>query len=511
MAEDNFLRKYRSALDNQYILILTSNSVEKQAVNNALSLKVRCSIERDTLGCKLGLVEGRFVLHVTGESGVSGSKSISRIAIEMLSRGDLPKPSAVLLVGFCWGNPNLVSVNQVIVSASVYSLNKQRATPQGQFFNEQCIQSDFSSQQELQTVLPRLLSAKGIQIIFGPLASMETRLEDDSYRNKILEKYPSILGGEMEAFGFLPSCKQPWLVIKAISDLGGDEFNSTEQEESAERAASILLPFLRLANDMSLLPESKMDRSADLLKDLLGGDAVAISEDDVTDESLNDYLNNICGPSIVCKLNRYSSDKEYGTQFSPDFTDLLLELMQNSLRHGKATYASVRISGDTIKYEDDGNTFDLVKINGSHGGANAFSYVRDKYLNRGVELKITNNQNGLGNIYWFKLLKVEKAIAKARVDCPIIVNENTIGRTLGNKNILEFDASCNELYLDLTQILMTSRRLTLFGELKHAISAGKSVFIACRSTNDVERYSEELKNMLDNDGFERISVFVTAQ
>ena len=52
---------------------------------------------------------------------------------------------------------------------------------------------------------------------------------------------------------------------------------------------------------------------------------------------LNDHLNNTIGPRVNLKLQRYSSDLELGRDLPTLGTELVLEIMQNSLRHGRAT------------------------------------------------------------------------------------------------------------------------------------------------------------------------------
>lgn len=73
----------------------------------------------------------------------------------------------------------------------------------------------------------------------GAIASLETLYKSDSLREKLVGQYPDLLGGEMEAFGFLES-GSPWLLVKAVSDSGGDNFSREKQGEAARRAAVVI-------------------------------------------------------------------------------------------------------------------------------------------------------------------------------------------------------------------------------------------------------------------------------
>lgn len=496
---------YSNALNNKYILILTSNATEKNELNKVLPVRAPACIRRDVLGCTLGMIENTFVLHVSGESGVSSERSVGRIAIEMLSRRDIPQPSLVLLVGFCWGNPTKTVQQQVIVSNVVYSFNKHRATPQGPVYNPKVFRSSLSVEDDFCAQLKNKLDKNDIDVLVGPLASMEVRLEDDEFRDCLIKEHPSILAGEMEAFGFLPSCEVPWLIVKAVSDLGGADYCLAPQSKAASRAAAALQPLLKTMTELSLLHLEEIDGPGKFLRDILTGDTVSLNVSDVAVDTLNDYLNDVCGPKLEYKLKRFCAVVEYGENFSTDFCDLLLELMQNAIKHGHATFASVQVVGSLIRYEDDGDTFAISEITGERGGARVFRRIAQKYLENGVGFEVKSKKNGIGNIYAFKLKKVDEAISEARSRCQVFVNERTIGGGFGRPQAISFEDTCGALYLDLTQVRMTSRRISIFQAVQPAVATGRKLYVACRSKSDVQLYTEELLEL----GVENVSVFVS--
>ena len=117
------IRNHHKALDENYVLLLTSNKVERAAVNKVLQNVCDADIARNTRGCNIGQLGRRLALHVTGDSGISKELSVGRIATSLLSDPQFPKPILVLLVGFCWGNPAFANVGSVVVSTHVSSLN----------------------------------------------------------------------------------------------------------------------------------------------------------------------------------------------------------------------------------------------------------------------------------------------------------------------------------------------------------------------------------------------------
>ena len=96
------VRHFGGALDNNYVLILTSNSVEKARVNQVIDEQRKAATGIQDRGSKIGFIGQRVVLHVSGESGGSRPGSIGRITSRLLSDAQVPKPCLVALVGFCW-------------------------------------------------------------------------------------------------------------------------------------------------------------------------------------------------------------------------------------------------------------------------------------------------------------------------------------------------------------------------------------------------------------------------
>ena len=224
------------ALNENYLLLLTSNSEEKKAVNAVLRSRRNADVGCETAGCSLGTLGGRFALHVTGESGVSKPRSVARIANALLKNESFPRPFLTVLAGFCWGNLRNVDAEACVVATEVLALNVRHAEGNAEVAQALSLVSRVSLEEPVAQELEDQLKVR-----IGSLASLETLYKATACA-KLIERYPELLGGEMEAFGFLESGSS-WLVVKAVSDSGGNDFSARskarrrlEQQLSSSRS-----------------------------------------------------------------------------------------------------------------------------------------------------------------------------------------------------------------------------------------------------------------------------------
>ncbi|MER5081977.1 hypothetical protein, partial [Providencia stuartii] len=71
------INSFANYLNGNYILICTSNSVEKSAVNELLLYKQDLKIDISSRGCYIGLYNGLIIIHLSGDCGHSQEYSIS--------------------------------------------------------------------------------------------------------------------------------------------------------------------------------------------------------------------------------------------------------------------------------------------------------------------------------------------------------------------------------------------------------------------------------------------------
>lgn len=498
---DIFIQHRKQELDGNYCLVLTSNSIEKQAVKDAMGTTLKAKLGQDHSGAYLGLLGESLVLHISGEAGISRERSIGRIANAFLRNNSLPKPRAVLLVGFCWGNPANTSLDAVIVSNQVWCANIQHAesgamVPRGSW-QTSALCLDMHQERRLHSDL----LAKGMNAVIGPIASAETLYMDSHLRDRLIRGHPGLLGGEMEAFAFISS-DLPWLVVKTVSDTGGDDFNRERQAAAAELAAQHLAPLLHTLDDEGVLLPEDPTKSA-LLKDIVEGNHIEFDARHHGIEQLNDVLDGKIGPRLEFKLKRYVSPNAYGADFMRHCVNALLELIQNAIRHGRANRISLIFDSSKITLSDDGNCFDPTRLReGGRGGSHAMRLLLAHAEDGAINFEVSNQDRG--NLYAIHLPHAHAALETARRDCAMYILEDVVGVPYGHPALFEFAQECNTLYLDTTPLRMSSRKYCLADGIKQLVATGKTVYVGCGNIDDVRLYKDEFRN-IDSD---RVIVFL---
>lgn len=489
------------ALDKNYLLLLTSNSEEKKAVNAVLRNLRTAEIGCETAGCSLGTLGGRFVLHVTGESGVSKPRSIARIANILLKTQFLPKPLITVLTGFCWGNLQNVDVDTCIIATEVLALNARQAEESSEVFRAQTLMSHVSLDESLVQELEDELKVR-----VGSLASLETLYKSDCSRDALVERYPEILGGEMEAFGFLESGSS-WLVVKAVSDSGGNDFSRERQSEAATRAAAVLEPLLALLQRHAVVGQLQSTAEIEHLHDLLSGDTIEFDVRDLTTQTLTDYLEFCIGHRVEHKLRQYISEEDYSTSLVQYLLSAILEIVQNSVRHGKANRATISFHPTKIVIEDDGDSYDIKELKNGRGGAMAIrSLLEFSEETRAMDLHIAKSKRLEGNRYIFRMLRESRTLREARKRCSLHIQESSIGVPYGRPQVFSFDQECRTVYLDGTRVRMYSRHFDLAAALRPLVQEGRKVYVGCRSESDMHIYRQELKDLTG----ENLVIFIDA-
>ena len=488
------IRLFKEALEHNYALVLTSNSVEKTAVNRVIAPQQHAIIPQSNRGCVLGLIDSMFALHVTGESGGSREHSIGRIVRAFLVHPEMPKPGVVLLVGFCWGTPNKAGLGHVILADRIHSLNRQDLRAGTEERRELIYSSRLQVSEELETAIKASLKAEDIKVQVGPLASLEAHFASADARDQFLAAHPGLVGGEMEAYDFVPDCAlYHGSLSKRCPTQRQDK--SGNQVLAANNSARVILPLLQHLRELKMIPEPECGPSADRLRDMLEGGTILISAKQVCAYSLNDYLNNVIGPSVAFKLLAHSSDLEYGKSFPDIFCDLLLEIGQNAFRHGNATEVEITFSEDRITIEDNGSLFALESLEGNRGGALAWRRAKGTFIDNGdISFTARKPTRCYKNRYFFQLKKVDKILQHAKEHCNASIISKTIRAPMGAPNILKFNPQCEVIYLN-APVRMTSRVLDIAGSVRTLIAAGKTVLIGCSSESQVLRFKEALRDI----------------
>lgn len=476
---------YFDVLNDAYTLIVTSNSKEKDAVNRIIQLRNNLEIHMSTKGCSIGMLQGEFVVHLTGTSGSVDELSVSRLIVEFLSRTNLPKPVIVFMVGFCWGNPKRTSIDDVVLCSHIISLNSRRFDGNHVTYKEIDYKSKISTD-FLSDDLSQLLQS----IVIGKLASLETFYSSTKERDALISQYPSLIGGEMEGFGFIPSVKDiPWLIIKSVADFGSDKVDRKKQVKAAQSAASVLPVITSLLLDRELIFFNNTSPSKLFLMDLLIGNTIKISRDSFNSDSLNDYLNDYIGPIIDYKLEFYLACDEYDKNFLRSFCDLILEVSQNSFKHGGATTVSITFDLKKIIIRDNGDDYDLNNLEGDRGGSEAWRRVKLDFISKEFVIYSFKKRS-----HYFNLIKANEMVRKVIKDCTASIVKNTVGSGFKPISILSYNENCDAIYFDDRNNRMRSRRNTLINEVEDLLIKGKIVYISVNDEYDSELYRSKLAN-----------------
>ena len=76
----------------------------------------------------------------------------------------------------------------------------------------------------------------------GAILSGEKLIDDKSFKQSILEQYPTAIGGEMEGSGLWASAdrhRKEWLVVKGVCDWADGEKNDYYQDLAATASVSL--------------------------------------------------------------------------------------------------------------------------------------------------------------------------------------------------------------------------------------------------------------------------------
>lgn len=480
---------YRAELDGTYGLILTSNSKEKEAVDVALGHRKRGDVGRETLGASLHYADPNILLHLTGTAGGSKINSVGRLVRHMLS-APRPRPAFVFLVGFGWGNPEKTKIGDVMIATEVVAINR-RTVSGGTTFQAERPANRLPPIAELASGLP--VSTGLSSIVPGPMASLETFLADDAARDELLAQHPDVVGGEMEAYDFLHDCADiPWAVIKGVSDHGGDNPDKAKQSIAASNAASQILPLIDLltAEGHIVAPAAKGARRQNLEAAIVG-EAMSISwSGDLA--KLNDYLNDELQETLLMRLQQYAGDQAGEAGLLDALAAFILELVQNSLRHGRSPSVAIDFHETKLVVSDQSPPFALDGLRASEkGGGEAWRALHDRYVEDGL-LTIYQTPSDKGNIYSFQFRKLSAELRTAKDRCSATIEPGTIGSQRQHSEILTYADGCETLYVDARWILMYSRRIDLAGAIAIEIEAGKKIFVECGTAEQEAYYQDKL-------------------
>ncbi|MBY6263582.1 hypothetical protein EI613_16910 [Azospirillum sp. 412522] len=477
----------RAALDKNYILLLTTNSRESDAVRAIIKDIAPAVIRRATRGARIGRLGKQFCIHLNGTSGAQEHCSIGSLTRWMM-RPEMPQPKLVVVVGFAWGNPAHVQAGDVIIASKIHDINRVHME-KGKI--KRCVADRVSPLGAITECIPGLPALKsGRKILSGELASAEIYLSDTPTRNSILEQLPEVLGGEMEAFDVVRDLGVPWLFIKAVSDHGDDEVDRTQQNSAAQAAASLVLPILEALSAEGMLNQERQDVATQRLTEALIGHAIRISRPVGDRDAIVDAMN-VEVPRIMQRLLGYMpNDDEHNHLLAETLAVAMVEIAQNAFLHGNASYANCGFNETKVVLSDNGMAYDPRTLSGERGGAKAWSDLNNTFLASDFISFSRQTNKSQGNVYTFKFNKINAEIRQAKSLCT--VTDVPPGSGFMNSSFA-FNPTCEILYYEAREIYTMSKRNSTWAQLDFLLDAGKSLIIACRDQRQVMMYEEALK------------------
>jgi nucleoside phosphorylase len=408
-----------------------------------------------------------------------------------------PLPQIVLVVGFAWGNPAHVNVGDIIIASKIHDVNHVRKENGKEKRRVADRVSAVGSVAEFLTGLPPsphsvtgfLPSRHSGRVLCGELASAEIYLADSSERDAIIQQLPEVLGGEMEAFDVVRDLKVPWLLIKAISDDGGDGVDRKMQSLAAHAAANLVSPTLEVLTSEGILEPAREDVSVQHLIEALHGKALRISRPDGDRLAIVNAMN-FEVPRIIQRLSNYASGQDgQDDLFFETLAVTMVEVAQNAFLHGSASYVNCDFNETSVSLDDDGTAYDPKALTGMRGGSISWKELANDYIANGVIDFESTYRKASGNSYKFKFRKIDFEIRKAMMECSVHVVSDGHGFK-GSE--ITFDPICNTLYYDLGQIYSISKLNSVESELILLVESGKSVIVSCRDKRQAEKLGDAL-------------------
>lgn len=490
----------RAALNDNYILLLTTNSVERDAVRTVVKDAAKAVIPRQNRGVIIGRLGERLCIHLNGAAGAQGPYAIGSLTRWMM-QSPTPRPQMVMVVGFAWGNPAHVQAGDVIIASTIRDVNHLRIQNGREIRRVADQISSIGSVEDYVRTLPA--PQNGGRALWGELVSAEVYLSDSKARDAILEHLPHVLGGEMEAFDLVRDLNVPWLFVKAVSDDAGDDVDRTQQKPAAEAAASLILPILEMLTQEGVLEQARQDVSVQRLNEALIGHAMRISRPTGDRDAVVNAMN-AAVPRIIQRLQGYGWGQDDQELLADTLAVTIAEIAQNAFLHGNASYVNCAFNETSVLASDDGYTYDPRELTGKRGGATAWNELDSTYLKTdriAFKKRRTKHQ---GNSYRFEFKKIASEIRIAKNQCSV----TEVSKGSGFKDThLTFDPRCETLYYEAREVYTMSKHFSVEFELLELLKAGKSLIVACRNERQMLMFQKRLGNF----GAPELRIFVKSR
>lgn len=460
------LQSYKTILDGSLVVVLTTNSHERKAVLSVLKAKRKLQTNNPSCRAYLGVSADRIVLVLDGDGAFSGMGAASRFLCDFLANGLYPRPAAVIMCGVCWGNPALTSVGDVLVASTLISINRSVANQKGEISIiprtfETCFpESAVKSLKEVGVVAPAIL------------ISEEQLYQGSEARDTQLLGFPHAHGGEMEGFVIAPACQAksiPWLIIKAVSDFGGDDFERSAQDTAAHQAANVLVKcFEKIIYDESREEELRE------LADVICGHLFELRQEqfDFGGNIALQVNDKLCGLESV--ISFYTGSATQSRFLANKLAIVLREFALNAFKHGRARRVRIDVDPQGVSFDDDGDPYtieQLVAEEKGRGGQLAWTGLKRDCIDAEMLTVRIGARNKWKNGFRFNIENEYPHLVDAKLKCRAEINQS-------KRPAIYVHPECFDVYVDIRHIEMMTLVLDTVEEFKPLLDEGKKIHVA---------------------------------
>lgn len=442
------------------ILIVTSNSTEKDAVETRLKergVQLKKIYQSLSSRLKVGVLDGYPIVLLCADRGSFKGESVGVLLPKILP---YLRPKLALLSGFSYGRRDSIKLHDVAISRDVVSLVDFRAGHQGLNFRSFPRIASSIEQQELGTLvaamsahLATILSSLDLksELFIGSTLSGEVMAESEQFLTPLFAEFPDSLTGDMEGQPFATHCSAqgyPWLIVKSPSDFGaGTAGTSNGQAYSAKMSA---ISAIEMACTYTRLQKLTCPESILSALNASPGEPVECL---VMPNKATVYANSDYAARIRKFATMLALPQTYHGDFHEHLVGLVKEIAENAAKHERSTDVYLRGSANQMIVEYDGKPFNIVeefkKMPVGGGGKEEFDSFNGLYAEKNPIVAIEWEHSGGRNRVMFKFLNPGSDLRKNFL-CSLCLDADEIhDYTFGFTHSFSELSGCETVWLNI--------------------------------------------------------------
>jgi nucleoside phosphorylase len=442
------------------VLIVTSNDVEKTALQNALNeqgVKLIRTHQSLSNRLKVGVLSGYPLVTLSAERGAFKPNSVGVLIPEILVA---LKPQLVILVGFSYGKPGAVNLHDVVVSREIVSLVDLKGTDSGVDFRSfPKVASDLTPETVASLVndaagpAVNAVMNKGLrtELRVGPIFSGEVLAEGQAFTERLYSELPEALGGDMEGHAVATHCarqKVSWLIVKSPSDFGvGTAGTTNAQGFSAMTSATAATELIK-----AFVSQKPLRCPEGLLS--------ALSAEIASPHEWLSVKSNLDYPSRIKKfISRFSLEAPYDKDFQDHLVGVIKEIAENAAKHPEEPEVGLRSDKNGVVIEYGGKPFnpkeEFAKMAKAGGGKFEFDSFVATYGTEKPIVTIEWNYVGGRNHFAIRFSETSADLRRTFA-CTLSLDKHELANYCfqTDRSISEL-ATCDTVWLDLRDVTLS--------------------------------------------------------